>query len=109
MMATFPLPRISGPTAADVSAAAMRMKGMIHRTPLLESIALNNLTGARVLVKAECLQKTGTFKYRGALNRILLLSEDAKARGVIAFSSGNFGQVKCDHYCVQELNCGLMM
>jgi threonine dehydratase len=47
----------SGPTAADVRAAALRMKGKIHRTPLLESLALNNVCGARVLVKAECLQK----------------------------------------------------
>ena len=53
---------------------------------------LNNLTGARVLVKAEALQTAGSFKIRGALNRVLCLSEEQRARGVVAFSSGNFGQ-----------------
>ena len=77
---------------ADVAAAARRMRGLLHRTPLLESLALNNMVGGRVLVKAECLQRTGTFKVRGATNRILTLAPDAKRRGVVAFSSGNFGQ-----------------
>ena len=79
-------------SAADVDAASRRMFGKIHRTPLLESLALNNLVGGRVLVKAEPLQLTGTFKIRGALNRVLTLSKEAAARGVVAFSSGNFGQ-----------------
>ena len=66
--------------------------GFAQRTPLLESLVLNNLTGARVLVKAEALQTAGSFKIRGALNRVLCLSEEQRARGVVAFSSGNFGQ-----------------
>ena len=65
------------------------------QTPVLESRLLNQMLGGRLLVKAECLQHTGSFKYRGALHRLLRLREDdpeAAARGVVAFSSGNFGQ-----------------
>ena len=76
----------------DVLCAATRLKGKVLRTPLLESLALNNLTGARILVKAECLQTAGSFKIRGALHRVLRLSDAQRTKGVIAFSSGNFGQ-----------------
>jgi len=76
----------------DVVAAHERMQGKLHTTQVLESLALNNMCGGRVLVKAEALQKTGTFKIRGALNRVLCLTAEEKAAGVVAFSSGNFGQ-----------------
>lgn len=79
-------------TFTDVASASNRLRGKVHRTPVLESLALNNMVGGRILVKAECLQKTGTFKIRGALNRILCLSAAERAKGVVAFSSGNFGQ-----------------
>jgi threonine dehydratase len=79
-------------TAADVIAAAARLRGRIVETPVLESESLNRLVGARVLAKAECLQHAGSFKIRGALNRLLQLGEAERQRGVVAFSSGNHAQ-----------------
>lgn len=75
-----------------VEAAARRLSAHLPVTPLLESVVLNELVGGRVLVKAECLQLTNTFKVRGAMNRVLSLDDAARARGVVAFSSGNFAQ-----------------
>lgn len=76
----------------DVIQAQARIAPYIAMTPLLSSPMLNELLGAHVCVKAECLQVTGSFKFRGALNTILQLDREAKARGVVAFSSGNHGQ-----------------
>ena len=82
--------------AGGVSEAATLLHGRVVHTPVLESRLLNQLIGGgRLLLKAECLQHTGSFKYRGALHRLLRLQQDnqlAASRGVIAFSSGNFGQ-----------------
>ncbi len=80
------------PTFADVTAAAARLAGHAVRTPLLSSPALDALTGGRVLLKAEPLQRTGSFKFRGAWNALSQLSEAQRARGVVAFSSGNHAQ-----------------
>jgi len=80
------------PTVADVSAAAARMRGRLVETPLLESETLNRLAGVRVLLKPECLQHSGSFKIRGALNRLLQLTEAERKGGVVAFSSGNHAQ-----------------
>jgi threonine dehydratase len=77
------------PDYAEIEAAHARVAPHLTVTPLLESATLNALCGARVLVKAECLQRTGSFKIRGALNRLLQLSSAERARGVVAFSSGN--------------------
>ncbi|MFZ5668445.1 MAG: threonine ammonia-lyase [Pseudomonadota bacterium] len=79
-------------TFADVEAAAGRIAGQAVRTPLLESLALNERLGRRVLVKPEVLQRVGAFKFRGAYNRLVQLDADARARGVVAFSSGNHAQ-----------------
>lgn len=79
-------------TAADVYDAAGRLAGHAVRTPLLESAAINEMVGGRVLVKAESLQKTGSFKYRGAFNRLSRLTPEERRRGVVAYSSGNHGQ-----------------
>jgi len=76
------------PTFADVEAAAERLRSVTVRTPLLESAALNELVGGRVLLKAECLQRTGSFKFRGAYNTI----RQVDAQAVVAFSSGNHAQ-----------------
>jgi threo-3-hydroxy-L-aspartate ammonia-lyase len=76
----------------DVQAAARRLDGIAHRTPVLSSRTLDARVGARVLIKAECLQRTGSFKFRGAYNKISSLSEDERGRGVAAFSSGNHAQ-----------------
>ena len=80
------------PTFAHVEAAAERLKGYAVVTPLLESTALNKRLGFRLLVKAEPLQRTGSFKFRGAFNRLVQLDPDQRRRGVVAFSSGNHAQ-----------------
>ena len=75
-----------------IRAAAMRIAGHARRTPLLSSPFLDDLAGRRVLVKPECLQHTGSFKFRGAFNALSALDPATRARGVIAFSSGNHAQ-----------------
>ena len=80
------------PTVAMLDAAAARLAGHIRCTPLLSSPALDAVARRRVLVKAECLQHTGSFKLRGAWAAVSALSPAARARGVIAWSSGNHAQ-----------------
>ncbi len=80
------------PVYADVIDAGKRICGQAITTPLLESEALNRLTGGRLLCKAETLQLTGSYKFRGAYNRLSRLDAKARERGVVAFSTGNFGQ-----------------
>ncbi|NBB50558.1 pyridoxal-phosphate dependent enzyme [Rhizobium sp. CRIBSB] len=75
-----------------VKDAARQIAGVAVRTPLIESPALNARLGGRVLIKAETLQHAGAFKFRGAYNRISRLTADEKARGVVAYSSGNHAQ-----------------
>ena len=77
---------------ADVRAAAGRIAGLAHRTPVLTSAALDELAGARVLLKAENLQRTGSFKFRGACNAVASLGEAQRERGVATVSSGNHAQ-----------------
>jgi threonine dehydratase len=79
-------------TYADVLAAQKRIAPYAVRTPLVESSTLGDRIDGRVFLKLELLQRTGSFKFRGALNRILLIPEGARARGVVAFSSGNHAQ-----------------
>ncbi|MDP2260021.1 MAG: threonine/serine dehydratase [Caulobacter sp.] len=79
-------------TLADIQAAAVRLDGLAVRTPLIESPALNAELGARILLKPETLQRAGAFKFRGAMNRIAQLDDGARARGVVACSSGNHAQ-----------------
>jgi len=76
----------------DVERAARRLAGVAHRTPVLRSRMLDERAGAHVHVKAECFQRGGAFKFRGAYNKISSLDEDALRRGVIAYSSGNHAQ-----------------
>ncbi len=80
------------PGFADILAARERLAPRAVRTPLLESPALNELVGGRVLVKAEALQLTGSFKFRGAFNFLSKLDPEQRRRGVVAFSSGNHAQ-----------------
>ena len=77
---------------ADVRAAAERLAGVAHRTPVLTSRTLDERAGSRVFLKAECLQRAGAFKFRGAYNKISSLDEEALGRGVLAYSSGNHAQ-----------------
>lgn len=80
------------PTYADVKAAAARLAGVAIRTPLLTNIALDEAVGAKVLIKPEILQCTGSFKFRGAYNRLSQLTEAERKGGVVAWSSGNHAQ-----------------
>lgn len=80
------------PTIADITSAAQTLRGKAVRTPLLESPLLNRRMGGRIMVKPECLQRTGSFKFRGAYNKIANLSKDEASAGVVAFSSGNHAQ-----------------
>ncbi|MBV9789991.1 MAG: threonine/serine dehydratase [Chloroflexi bacterium] len=79
-------------TLDDVRAAAERIEPYIHHTPLLQSATLSKLTGSELRLKAEHLQRSGSFKLRGALNKLLSLSEAERQRGIVAFSSGNHAQ-----------------
>jgi threonine dehydratase len=76
----------------DVERAARTIAGRVHRTPLLGSASLSERIGARAFLKAELFQRTGSFKVRGALNRLAELSDDDRARGVITISAGNHAQ-----------------
>jgi threonine dehydratase len=80
------------PTAADVDEAARRLAGVALHTPLLSSAALDAMTGGRVFLKAETLQRTGSFKFRGAYNRLAAIPHGERAGGVVAYSSGNHAQ-----------------
>jgi threonine dehydratase len=80
------------PDYDDVRAAAKRIAGHALRTPLLAHTPLDRLTGGRILLKLENLQHTGSFKFRGAWNRLVQLDDRQRAAGVVAFSSGNHAQ-----------------
>jgi threonine dehydratase len=79
-------------TYDDIAAAHERIKSQAHRTPVMTSRQVDELTGASVFFKCENLQRMGAFKFRGAYNALSLLSSDEKHRGVLAFSSGNHAQ-----------------
>ena len=80
------------PTYADVCAAAERIRAYVHRTPIFTSRTLDRMTGAKVFLKNEALQKIGAFKARGGCNAVFALSDEAAARGVATHSSGNHAQ-----------------
>ncbi|MCA6247182.1 MAG: threonine/serine dehydratase [Phenylobacterium sp.] len=83
---------MSGVAFADIEAAAERLAGQAVVTPLIESPALNERLGLRVLIKPESLQRVGAFKFRGAFNRLSQIAPADRPRGVVAFSSGNHAQ-----------------
>src|SRR6267378_2720401 len=76
----------------DVQAAAERLRGVATRTPVVTSRTVDSRVGGRVFFKCENLQRGGAFKFRGAYNRLVALSDEERARGVVAFSSGNHAQ-----------------
>lgn len=80
------------PTLTDVRNAALRIAGKAVRTPLISSALLDEATGGRILLKPECLQRTGSFKFRGAYNALVTLDPAARRRGVVTVSSGNHAQ-----------------
>ena len=77
---------------SEVQAAAARLKGVAHRTPVVTSRTLDQLLGLNVFMKAENLQRMGAFKFRGGFNAVSVLGDAERARGVVAFSSGNHAQ-----------------
>jgi threonine dehydratase len=82
----------SAPSYADIVAAAARIRSHAVETPLLRSPALDGLTGGRILLKNETEQRTGSFKFRGALNRMSQIPAEVRKAGVVAYSSGNHAQ-----------------
>jgi len=91
-MTTAPTPETfdgSGPSQAEIAAAHARIAPRIHRTPVLTSASLDAMAGARLYFKCENLQKTGSFKIRGATNAIFSLSDAEAAHGIVTHSSGN--------------------
>ena len=85
------------PTIDDIRAAAERVKGAVVRTPMLVSRTLSEITGAEIWLKFENLQVTAAYKERGALNKLIQLSSDERARGIIAASAGNHAQAVAYH------------
>jgi threonine dehydratase len=83
---------VERPDLAQIRAAAERLRPFIHRTPIVTSRLLDEAAGRRVFLKAECLQKAGSFKIRGATTAIAALAEEARRAGVVAHSSGNHAQ-----------------
>jgi threo-3-hydroxy-L-aspartate ammonia-lyase len=79
-------------TVEEVEAAAARLHGVAHRTPVVTSATLDVRTGATVFLKAECYQRTGSFKFRGAYNKVASLSDGQRRAGVVAYSSGKHAQ-----------------
>ena len=94
--------QLTHPLLVDVYQANQRIRTTVRPTPLIKSRWLSNFTGCEIYLKLECLQITGSFKLRGATNKILALSEDEKKRGVIAVSSGNHGRAVA--YVAQKHN-----
>jgi threonine dehydratase len=93
----------------QVHAAAERLAGVAVRTPVLTSRALDELVGARVALKPEVLQRTGSFKFRGAVNRVATLTSAERERGVVAFSSGNHGQAVALACAMQGIPATIVM
>src|SRR3954452_15797810 len=85
------------PTIDDILGAAARIKGAVIRTPMLVSRTLSEIIGAEVWLKFENLQFTSAYKERGALNKLLQLDAEERARGVIAASAGNHAQAVAYH------------
>jgi threonine dehydratase len=85
-------PMLSSATFDDLLSAQELLRGHAVVTPVLESPELSALVGGRLVFKAESLQRTGSYKFRGAYNRLARLSDDERRRGIVAFSTGNFGQ-----------------
>jgi threonine dehydratase len=80
------------PSAADIEAAANRLAGIAVRTPLINAPVLDERLGAQVFLKAETLQRTGSFKFRGAYNKVSSIPAERRRAGVVAYSSGNHAQ-----------------
>lgn len=97
------------PSLEDVEAAAGHLAGVANRTPVLSSRTLDRLVDAEVLLKAECFQRTGSFKFRGAYHAVTRLTEAERTRGVAAFSSGNHAQAVALAAALHEVPAVILM
>ncbi|MEP6800921.1 MAG: threonine/serine dehydratase [Acidobacteriota bacterium] len=93
----------------DIRAAAERIRGKVHRTPLMHSERLGERIGASLFLKCESFQKTGSFKPRGALNKVLSLSEPERARGLVTVSAGNHAQAVAWAARISGCACAVVM
>ena len=100
---------MSLPTYADIVAAADLLKGQAVRTPLVTSQVLNDRLNAQIYFKAECLQRTGSFKFRGGYNAVSNLPESAKQTGVVACSSGNHAQGVAEAARMKGIHATILM
>jgi threonine dehydratase len=96
-------------TLAAVQQARERIRGFIYNSPCRESVDLSQMTGLECFLKLDNVQRTGAFKERGALNRILTLSDDEKRRGVVAASAGNHAQAVAYHACARGIKAQIVM
>jgi len=97
-------------TYNDVVAAAKRIEGKLHQTPLMESALLNKMLGHRIMFKCENMQRTGAFKARGALNSVLsLLEKEEKPKHIVAYSSGNHAQAVAWACQEAKISCTIFM
>lgn len=97
------------PTLADIYAAKIRIAPYLWRTPLFASDSLGSMTGTTLRLKSEHLQRTGSFKTRGAINAVLRLSDETRARGVVTFSAGNHGQALAYAARLAGVRCTVFM
>jgi threonine dehydratase len=97
------------PGFEDVRAASARLTGLAHRTPVLTSRTFNAMTGAEVFFKCENFQRGGAFKFRGAMNAILALDQATRARGVVAYSSGNHAQALAYAAQIMKIPAAIIM
>jgi threo-3-hydroxy-L-aspartate ammonia-lyase len=93
----------------DIEAAAQRLEGVAHRTPVVTSHQLDDLSGGSVFLKCENFQRMGAFKFRGAYNRLVQLSEEERNHGVIAYSSGNHAQGVALAAKILGMKCSIVM
>ena len=96
-------------TLDDIDRAASRLDGIAHVTPELTSRTLDARTGGRIRLKAECFQRTGSFKFRGAYNAVAALDPTVRAAGVVAYSSGNHGQALALAAALHEIPAVVVM
>ncbi len=96
-------------TLDEIQRARAVIAGRLHRTPLVRSTALGRQLGLRLFLKAECLQKTGSFKVRGVLTKLAALSDEEKRRGLITISAGNHGQAVAYAAAAEGVRCVVVM
>jgi threonine dehydratase len=102
-------PVLTPPEFADVQQAANRIQGHIHRTPVLSSTLINDRVGGSLFFKCDNFQKTGAFKFRGACNTVMSLSDAELARGVVTHSSGNHAAALCYAASLRGANATVVM